>query len=368
MIGPGVVDVSIVTSGHDVADARLHREVAALRRAGLRVEVLGLGDPAAGPAGAVVRTWRRRGPVGRALLAIRLPWAARAPVLVALDPDSTTGAWLRRALGRLVPPLRGRPALVADVHEDYTLVLRDRAWASSVAGALGAVWARLGRATSRRADLTVVADEHLEPDAPRRLVLRNLPDVEMLPGPHPREGEPRAVYVGDLRASRGLDAMLDAIEAAPGWTLDLVGPVAAADRTRMLARIAALDGRVRWHDRLPPREAWALTAGAWVGLLLLEDTRAFRDAVPSKLYEYLACGLAVVTTPLPRSAAIVRSSGAGQVTERAGVAAVLRRWQEHPEELDACRAAAKVWAESLPSEPAAPFAAAVAELVRRTSR
>ena len=30
--------VSIVTSGHDVADARLHREVAALSRRGLEVE------------------------------------------------------------------------------------------------------------------------------------------------------------------------------------------------------------------------------------------------------------------------------------------------------------------------------------------
>jgi hypothetical protein len=38
--------VTVLTSGHDVADARLHREVAALRRAGLRVEVLGLAEPA----------------------------------------------------------------------------------------------------------------------------------------------------------------------------------------------------------------------------------------------------------------------------------------------------------------------------------
>ncbi|NUR30435.1 MAG: hypothetical protein HOV83_32045, partial [Catenulispora sp.] len=37
------VDVSIITGGHDVADARLHRLAAALRRAGLAVEVIGLG-------------------------------------------------------------------------------------------------------------------------------------------------------------------------------------------------------------------------------------------------------------------------------------------------------------------------------------
>ena len=43
-------DVSLVTSGHDVADARLHRLVAALTDSGLTVEVIGLGDPAAAPA------------------------------------------------------------------------------------------------------------------------------------------------------------------------------------------------------------------------------------------------------------------------------------------------------------------------------
>ncbi len=50
------IDVSIVTSGHDVADARLHREVAALVARGLHVEVLGLGDEADGPPGVTVRT------------------------------------------------------------------------------------------------------------------------------------------------------------------------------------------------------------------------------------------------------------------------------------------------------------------------
>jgi hypothetical protein len=36
-------DVTILSSGHDVADARLHRHCAALHRAGLRVEVLARG-------------------------------------------------------------------------------------------------------------------------------------------------------------------------------------------------------------------------------------------------------------------------------------------------------------------------------------
>ena len=106
-----MVDVSVVTSGHDVADARMHREVAALRRRGLTVEVLGLGDVGAGPEGADIRTWPRRSMVFRAVHAVRLPFLARGRVLLTLDPDVVPAG--------VVASLLRRRRLVADVHEDY---------------------------------------------------------------------------------------------------------------------------------------------------------------------------------------------------------------------------------------------------------
>lgn len=337
-----MVSISIVTSGHDVADARLHRQVAALERAGLRVEVLGLGDPAAGPPEATVRAWVRRGGVVRAWRAMTLPWRAEGAVIVTLDPDAAVGALVCRALRRLVPGVR-RIRTVADVHEDYLLLLQDRTWARGLRRPVARLFARAGMAAARRADLTVVADDGLLRGAPRRVVLRNLPDPSMLPAPSDPDPRPRAIYIGDLRRSRGLFAMLDAVADAPGWELDLVGPVAAEDRREAQARLAdpGLADRVRWHDRLAPREAWAIARGAWVGLLLLDDTPAFRLAVPSKLFEYLACGLAVLATPLPRVAEMLAATGAGVVVEDpSGAAEQLRRWSSRPEDLVSLRASA----------------------------
>ncbi len=357
------VDVSIVTSGHDVADARLHREVAALHRAGLAVEVLGLGDPAAGPPEATVRAWPRRGGVGRAVLAMSLPWHARGRVVVTLDPDAAVGAHLRRTVGRFVPGRRLRT--VADVHEDYRLLLHDRSWARGPRLLAGEAWARLGERAATWADLTVVADEALLPAAPRRVVLRNLPDPRMLPGLSEPDETPRAVYIGDLRRSRGLFAMLDAVAAAPGWRLDLVGPIAAADRSAAERRLASaeLAGRVRWFDRRPPREAWAHASGAWVGLLLLEPTPAFRRAMPSKLYEYLACGLPVLATPLDRVSELLAETGAGvTVRDAAGAAELLAQWAAAPAEVDALRAAAVTAAEGF-GDVTGPFVERCRELV-----
>lgn len=328
---------------------------------GLRVEVLALGDPAAGPSEALVRTHQRRGAAGRASDALLRPWTAHGRVIVVLDPDAVPVARLAGAVLR-------RPVVV-DVHEDYAALARDRSWSSGAAGPV--VRGVLSGVTrlSRGAALTVVADEQVPPYSARhRLVVRNLPDTAMLPAPAPRSAEPRALYVGDVRRSRGLFAMLDTLELAPSWTLDVVGPVAAADRPELDAWVVSSPAatRVRFHGRRPPREAWALASGAWAGLSLLEATPAFLAAVPSKVYEYLACGLAAVVTPLPRQAELVTAAGAGAVVASpTAAAAVLESWAADPALVEPLSAAARAWADrELSSAGYDELAARVAALAR----
>ncbi|MDQ1679255.1 MAG: hypothetical protein QOI42_114 [Frankiaceae bacterium] len=331
-------DVSIVTSGHDVADARLHREVAALRRAGLTVEVLGLGDARNAPPGSAARTLPRGGLRGRAVAAAVTPWRARGHVLICLDPDIVPSAMARRLAGRRV---------VVDVHEDYLALLTDRPWAHGPAGAVGRALARLSTRLAAHADLTVVADDHVPPATARhRIVVQNLPDPSMLPAPRPRDAAPRAIYIGDIRGSRGLFTMLRAIEAGPAWSLDLVGPVAPSDRPALDAWLAQSPaaGRVRLHGRLEPRQAWSLAEGAWAGLALLDDTPAYSSAVPTKVYEYLACGLAVLSTPLPAMRAVLDGASAGAfVSDAAEAARVLTDWAETPACVDELAANGLAW-------------------------
>ncbi|GAA4895422.1 hypothetical protein GCM10025789_11110 [Tessaracoccus lubricantis] len=268
------------------------------------------------------------GKLRRGLRALLWPWQARCDVLLTIDPDTALSAWLSSTV------LRRR--WVADVHEDYRELLRDRAW---VPGPLLAV---LRGAVSvlnsiiTRADLVLVADDHVPPrHARRRFVMRNVPDVTLLP-PMPAGSTsvaavgsaraPRAVYIGDNRTTRGLRDMVEAVAATVddpmAWRLDLVGPVATSDRDWLDERLARPDARlVTWHDRQPPTEAWRIAAGADVGLCLLADTPAFRDAMPSKVYEYLAMGMPTVATPLPRVRELIEGTGAGVIVD--GVPAVV---------------------------------------------
>lgn len=356
------VDVAIISAGHDVADARIHKIASALIRRDLTVELFGLGQEVDAPAGVIVHVAQRGSMVRRAARALRLPWRTSARVLFTVDPEVVISA-------RLAGWLRGR-AVVADVHEDYVKLLNDRAWARGTAGRVGRLVAGAAVKSSARADLTVVTDEWIPPqEARHRLVVRNLPDPSLLPPPSESGGGRRAVYVGDLRRSRGLFDMVDSIAGAPGWELDLVGPVASSDEDELRKRVSESDvaGRVRLHGRMPPAAAWQVARGASVGLLLLHDTPAFRHAMPTKLYEYLAGGLAVITTPLPRQAAVVEESGGGVVVEASEVAATLQRWADDPRQLARHRVAALEWAgRNLgDDDPYGGLAIAVAELAAR---
>jgi glycosyltransferase involved in cell wall biosynthesis len=360
--GAGCVDVTIASGGHDVADARLHRIANALVRAGLRVQVMGLGDAAGAPDGASVLSHPRGGMRRRLLDAVVMPWRAGGRVLLVIAPEMVPNAAMACRLRRR--------RLVVDVYEDYAALAHDREF-SSLARRLAVALVRVAMWFAARADITTVADEHVPPrTARRRMVLRNLPDRTRLPSPVQPDGAPRAVYIGDVRRSRGLQVMAEALELAPDWMLDIVGPVSVADEGWLqdwLQRSPAA-GRLRMHGRQPPDAAWRIAAGGWVGLSLLADTPAFRAAVPSKLYEYFAVGLPVLASPLPRVRAIVEQAGAGLIVSTPQeVASALQLWSSDRDSLATCRQAALRWAsDHLPAvSPYDDLAAQVAQLAEK---
>ena len=335
------VDVSFLSAGHHLCDARLHRLASALVRSGLRVEVLGMGDVRGAPSGVDARSFGTPSLARRAAVAPVLPWRARGRVLLAFEPITAAAA---------VPVARVRRRPVAvDVYEDYLAVLHDRSWARGASAGVARAVARAAVAAARHADLTTVADDQVPPfDARHRLVVRNLPDSSMLPDPAPRNPDPRVVYIGDVRRTRGLFTMLAALEAAPRFTLDVVGLVAAVDEPGLAAWLAQhpeTAARVRFHGRRPPSEAWRVARGAWAGLALLDDTPAFREAMPSKVYEYVACGLPVVATALPRQQDFVTRARCGAVVPLGApaaeaTAAALEGWVDDPTRYAECAARA----------------------------
>jgi glycosyltransferase involved in cell wall biosynthesis len=358
-------DVSVITSAHNVADARLHRLADALVRHGCTVEVIALGKSEDAPLGVHFRS--AQGGNGfryRILRDLLLPLRTTGKVVVVLAPDLLPITWL-------VTRIR-KQKLVADIYEDYLQLLRDRSWAKGLIGALATVVARTATMIAARAELTTVADAQVPPfRATNRLVVRNLPDMNVLTPSGDLDEMARAIYIGDLRSSRGLRTMIKVVELTPKWKFDFVGAIAPDDQGFVNDWLASnpAANRATFHGRQSPINSWKLAKGAWVGLSLLESTPAFVDAVPSKLYEYLAVGLAIISTPLPRCVTLIHESGSGVIaSDPKAISEQLIEWGDDPTALMAIRAKALAWAQDHFDAKAEyeAFAVAVEGLINRS--
>lgn len=336
-------DLSIVAAGRDVSNARLQRVMASCLSAGLKIELFSTGNKSDVPAGVVFHTVVKGSLAMRITNALIIPWRARGRVLFTPDPEGAIAIWLSTLLYRR--------SWVVDVREDYRLLIEDRAWARGVQRLVAIQLAKFALFVSAKADVTIVVDEWVRPlQAKNRLVVKNAPDIRFLPAVSEPDRSPRALYVGDVRGSRGLWAMLRTMELAPDWRLDVVGTIAKRDISRVLLwkENSSATPRVQFHGSLKPVDSWKFASGAWVGLALLQNTPAFQRAWPTKIGEYLACGIPVITTDLPRPRDVIVETRAGATVDfdtielTAGqTAGILNSWAENPDKYAEVRARAR---------------------------
>ncbi|MYX97604.1 glycosyltransferase [Streptomyces sp. SID486] len=308
--------ILVVTVVHHPEDARiLHREIAALRERGHHVvyaapfaargttprpyvEGVDLPRAAGRDRGAALRA-------ARALLAERGP---AVDVVLLHDPELLLAlpGTLRRL--RRTGPV---PVTVWDVHEDTAAALVMKSWVPRLLrpplrGAVRTV----ERLAERRLRLLLAEYAYQDRFRMRHPVVPNLATPPADPPPPP--GDDRVVYLGQLSRARGaLDLIAMARLLAPAVRVEAIG--AADPDVRDALAAADREGVLRWSGFLPNDRALARLSGALAGLSLLHDQPNYRHSRPTKVVEYMAHGVPVVTTPTPLAAELVERHGCGLV-------------------------------------------------------
>ncbi|MEZ5166402.1 MAG: glycosyltransferase [Acidimicrobiales bacterium] len=141
---------------------------------------------------------------------------------------------------------------------------------------------------------------------PDAVLVRNTVEVPDVVAP---TGSDRLVYLGRVSAGRGATVLARVADRMPAdTTLDVIGPLDAeiedvfAGSPRVVAR-----GFVA-NDRALPA-----VQGATAGVALLRDLPNYRHSMPTKVLEYLAQGVPVITTPLPAAVEVVEGHDCGVV-------------------------------------------------------
>ncbi|MFB8776348.1 glycosyltransferase family 4 protein [Streptomyces broussonetiae] len=323
--------ILVVTVVHHPEDARiLHRQIAALTERGHRVVYAAPFSacavvPRPGVEGvdlprAVGRDRRAALRAARALLAERGP---EVDVVLLHDPElllalpGTLRRWRRDGHA---------PVTVWDVHEDTAAALTMKRWLPrALRPPLRAAVRAAERLAERHLRLLLAEDAYRARFARPHPVVPNLPRVPTAEPPRP--GADRVVYVGQLSRARGaLDLIETARLLAPEVRTEVIG--AADPEVRGALTEADRDGVLRWHGYLPNDLALARLWGALAGLSLLHDQPNYRHSQPTKVVEYMAHGVPVVTTPNPLASALVTRHRCGLVVpygDPAAAAGAVRR-------------------------------------------
>ncbi|MGE9808584.1 glycosyltransferase [Janibacter sp. G1551] len=303
----------VVTVVHNPQDSRIRqREITALLAAGWHVtyaapfsafdqavptgDLTGIDLPRA--------VGRSRGHAWRAVRRVLREQGSRHDVVLVHDPEILTAA-----VGL------GLDRLIWDVHEDPAGALTVKEWMPRPLRGVGARGWRLAERLAERRWTLLLAEHAYQERFRREHVV--VPNTVTVPDHVSEPGSGRVVYLGSVTQARGCASLVEVARSLTertggGLTLDVIGPALDADSRRQLTE-AQSQGTLRWHGFLPSDEAFALLDGALAGLSLLRDLPNYRGSMPTKVVEYLAHGLPVVSTPLPLAVELLERSGGGVV-------------------------------------------------------
>lgn len=343
---PRPFDIVHVSSAHPWTDNRVHlRAAGSAAKAGYRTALVAVAAAGVGAdrdwdqpdpeTGVYVRRLpaRRRGRrvLVSSVQAVHAALSSRAPIVHLHDPELV---WA-------VPVLRGlHRTVVYDAHEDLPAQMRGKEYLGPVARRVSTVAAHAVLVVARRARTVVAATPTIARRFPvdRTVLVRNVPQLraEDTAVQSVIDRDKTVVYIGSMSRDRGLDVLTGVASSRKlpdGWRVRTAGPIdGAVDRRAFddLVRARRIDHR----GVLLPNAARDLLVSARIGLLPLFPTPAYAASIPTKLFEYLAAGLAVVATDVPLWRELL--AGADCATwvppgDPEAVVAAIRRYDEDPE-------------------------------------
>jgi glycosyltransferase involved in cell wall biosynthesis len=203
--------------------------------------------------------------------------------------------------------------LIWDVHEDPAAALQVKSWMPALLRRpVAAAWRWAERVAERRHYLVLAEHAYQQRFRQRHPVVANSVSVPKFITP---AGDERVSYLGSVTMSRGCDTMIEVgreLRRRTGGAvkLEVIGE-APDPEARQALQSATEAGHLSWLGFMRSEAALARVSGSLAGLCLLRNLPNYRVSLSTKIVEYGALGVPVITTPLPLAADLVRSENVG---------------------------------------------------------
>ncbi|MDG4867878.1 glycosyltransferase family 4 protein [Guyparkeria sp. 1SP6A2] len=235
--------------------------------------------------------------------------------------------------------------VVYDVHEDVPRQILGKHWLHPwVRRPVAALVEGLEWLAAKVFDGIVTATPTISRRFPahKTVTVQNFPVLAELVLPEPKrfvKRPPHVAYVGGITAARGVREMVEALSRVqnPEARLQLGGtftPTTLEDEVRVLGGW----NRVVPHGWMGRDDVAQVLGGVRAGLVVLHPTSNYPDALPVKMFEYMAAGLPVIASDFPLWRFIIEGAGCGLLVDPMNPRAIAEAidWViDHPEEAEA---------------------------------
>jgi glycosyltransferase involved in cell wall biosynthesis len=212
--------------------------------------------------------------------------------------------------------------VIWDVHEDTSAALSMKSWLPGIFKIPAKLLIRyLERYAEKKFTLILAESSYQNRFKKKKRIVPNTTLVKPLKNVADRSS---VIYLGTISSARGGYELIELAKKLQSFdiTVELIGLCGEPQ-----LEVALIDlnnsATLRWYGFMPNVEALNLLQGAIAGLSLLHDQPNYQHSQPTKIFEYLAAGLPVITTNNPAAAQLVTKANCGFIVNFHEVDAVV---------------------------------------------
>ncbi|MGA5690596.1 glycosyltransferase family 4 protein [Cytobacillus pseudoceanisediminis] len=236
---------------------------------------------------------------------------------------------------------RQQKKVIYDVHEDVPRQILQKNWIPRILRTtISSVFEEYEKRAVKKMDYVVAATPFIKNRFTsigcNSIDICNYPVLSEFDHSHSEEAmkENAVCYIGAISKIRGIFEMVDSMSLVPGVHLFLAGKF-ASDTERELVKQKSGWNKVSELGYLDREEIRNVLSKSLAGLVVLHPTINYKDALPIKLFEYMAAGIPVIASDFPLWKEIVEKSDCGICVDPLKpkeIADAIQFYTENPEE------------------------------------
>lgn len=194
--------------------------------------------------------------------------------------------------------------VIVDIHENIALQIMDKEYIPHILRKfISYIYRKYEKIVLKKFDYLILAEdsyrEYYENLNQNIDVILNMPDIESLKSFISNERNINELfYIGGISNNRGLDVTIDAIKIVKDEIPDIyfhcIGPY--SDELLKSLDIKELAENIKFYGRMPLLEGLRYSRNAKVGLSILKPIGNYTRSYSTKIFEYMAIGLPVITS------------------------------------------------------------------------